>query len=471
MISVGVYTLGCKLNQLESEAVARAFGGAGFTVFPWNPGSTEKAAPDILVVNTCTVTSKAEQKARRIIRKALSDNPRTVLVVTGCYAQLDPTALTRLSLRGARLFVLQGDKKDALLTLPALLGRERSGDHSLSPVLSQWLGDLGENPGRRFAFNPGDFSFHARAFLKIQDGCDNHCAYCRVALARGPSSSLPAPLALEALRNLEARGYGETTLTGVNIGQYHQGSRDLAGLLTYLLNGTGRIALRLSSLEPDRITPALLDTLSHPRVRPHFHLSVQSGSPRVLARMRRRYTPEDVAGIVGRLRDMKDDPFLACDIIAGFPTESGEDFNATFDLCRNLDFAGIHGFPYSRRPGTEAWDFPPQEAVPEREARIRLDRLLALGKHNKHRYIARWVGKTVEGIVEAHKEFSGSPTLAVSENYLKLGLDGMAGAVPPRGAAVRCRITGAPEREGAGFDAIGAVIFSPPLDTPPVNGL
>ncbi|MDR2518082.1 MAG: tRNA (N(6)-L-threonylcarbamoyladenosine(37)-C(2))-methylthiotransferase MtaB [Spirochaetaceae bacterium] len=466
-VSVGVYTLGCKLNQLESEGAARAFGGAGFQVFPYKPCCAPgEKAPDILLINTCTVTSKAEQKARRVIRKALIDYPQALLVVTGCYAQLDPKALSSLSgpeSGGKRLFVLAGEKKDALLRLPALIAQSRAPAPSLSRALSQWLEALSEQEnqgaGGRFALQPADFSFHARGFLKIQDGCDNRCAYCRVALARGPSASFPAPRALAALRALEARGYAEVVLTGVNICQYRDGSRDLAGLLTYLLDGTSAAALRLSSLEPDGMGPALFEALSHPRIRPHFHLSVQSGSPLILPRMGRRYTPEDLERIAGRLRSAKEDPFLSCDIIAGFPGETDEAFDATFELCRSLDFAGIHCFPYSRRPGTAAWGLGRRGAVPERDARRRVRRLLALGNANKQRYITRWIGKSLEGVVEAPGEPAGPSMLVVSDNYLKLGIALTTGDAPQKGAAVRCRITGLPEQEGAGFDAAGRIIL------------
>ncbi|MDR2494476.1 MAG: MiaB/RimO family radical SAM methylthiotransferase [Spirochaetaceae bacterium] len=454
-ISIGVYTVGCKLNQLESEAVAQSFRGAGFRVFPWNPGAPPaEGAPDVLVVNTCTVTSKAEQKARRVIRKALRDHPKSALVVTGCYAQLDPKAIESLGMGmgiegETRVFVLAGSRKNALLELPALLAE--AGRDGISRVLGQWLGTSMPDD-ERFGLQPTDFAFHSRAFLKIQDGCDNRCAYCRVPLARGPSASLTAARALAALTELEARGYREAVLAGVNISQYRDGALDLAGLAARLLQGTSAIGLRFSSLEPDGVTPALLDTLSHPRVRPHFHLSAQSGSPLVLARMGRRYTPEVLGEVAGSLRSVKDDPFLSCDIIAGFPGETPEAFEETLALCLSLDFAHIHGFPYSRRPGTPAWACAAHEAVPEREARARVERLLALGRQGKRRYIRRWIGKTVGGIVESLGEPAGF-SLVVSDNYLKLRLDRPKGDIPPKGAAARCRITGFPEGENAPFDA------------------
>jgi threonylcarbamoyladenosine tRNA methylthiotransferase MtaB len=351
MISLSLETLGCKLNQLESEAIADSFTRSGFSLVP-------RGAPaDILVVNTCTVTSKAEQKARRIIRKALRDNPFSCVIVTGCYAQLDGPAIAALEgdLTGTpgagRLFVVSGDRKAALLDLPRYLPETPD---LLPAALSRWQNrDASRAKAREpFAFTPEDFSFHSRAFLKIQDGCDHACAYCRVSLARGRSVSLDAETVLERLRVLEDRGYAEAVLTGVNINQYAGTGRgalqqrtDLGGLLTLLLRGTSRIALRLSSLEPEGITPEFLSALEDTRIRPHFHLSIQSGSNRVLEKMRRWYTPEDIEAAVEKLRAHKGDPFLACDMITGFPGETEGEFDKTYALCERAGFAWIHAFP------------------------------------------------------------------------------------------------------------------------------
>jgi threonylcarbamoyladenosine tRNA methylthiotransferase MtaB len=478
MPSIAIATLGCKLNQLESEAIAASFKDHGFSLVPW------PSAADILVVNTCTVTSKAEQKARRVIRKALKDNPASFLIVTGCYAQLDGPALAALegelagtlpSPAGSRLLVVPGGLKSALLNLPRYLAAakaaeklppagmtEDGGAACLKAGLETWRRDPAE--GDPFAFNAGDFSFHSRSFLKIQDGCDHACSYCRVTLARGKSVSLDAGTVLSRLKELEDRGYGEAVLTGVNINQYRdaggqggaQGGKplDLAGLLDFLLRGAPGIAIRLSSLEPEGISPEFLAVLENPRIRPHFHLSVQSGSGEILTRMRRWYTPEDISAAVRRLRSCREDPFIACDIITGFPGETGAEFQRTYELCKSLDFAWIHAFPYSRRPGTEAAALTPP--VSERDATARVETLLDLARLGRERYVRRWLGKTVEAITEDPNSGAGLYTPAVSENYLRLAIpaSGKAGRLPP-GAVLRCRIAALPE-DGAGrFDAIG----------------
>lgn len=440
MLSLAVYTLGCKLNQAESEAIAAAFKREGFQIAPWG------SAADILAVNTCTVTSKAEQKARRVIRAALRANPRSCVIVTGCYAQVARPALEALADAGSRaqgrFFVLGGDLKSALLDLPGFI-RRNTGNSAPDPeqlpaLLGQWERvSPPAAPDDRFRFNGEDLSFHSRPFLKIQDGCNHACSYCRVPLARGKSVSLEAGQVLARLKALEARGFGEAVLTGVNIGCYDAGGFDLAKLLSLLLKETQSIAIRLSSLEPEGLSPALLDVLGDERIRPHFHLSVQSGSPSVLRRMRRTYGPGEVARAAEQLRALKDDPFLACDMIAGFPGEGDGDFRQSYELCQRLDFAWIHPFPYSRRPGTEASGF--EEAVPEREAALRVQALTALAHAGRKAYITRWLGKTVEAIPE-----SGA---ALSANYLRL-------LVPAEVPAqrFRCRLEALPAADRR-FDA------------------
>jgi threonylcarbamoyladenosine tRNA methylthiotransferase MtaB len=439
MVSFAIQTLGCKLNQLESEALASAFKAQGMGLLPWGPGA------DILVVNTCTVTSKAEQKARRIIRKALREHPAAVVVATGCYAQLDGPEIRALAGTRpgpARLLVLAGDRKAALLDLPRHLSAA-----GVQEGFAAWR-RVWEAEGPKeldpFAFTVDDFSFHSRAFLKIQDGCGRRCAYCRASLARGKSVSLEGLTVLSRLRALEERGCAEAVLTGLNITQYQAPlgggcAKPLAlgELLDFLLRETRRIALRLSSLEIDRLGPEFLAVLAHRRIRPHFHLSIQSGSNRILERMRRGYTAAKIEEIVRGLRSRKDDPFLACDIIAGFPGETPEEFEKTWELCRRVDFAWIHAFPYSKRPGTGA--FQMRDPAPERDARSRVDALSALARQGRTAYVSRWMGKRVEALIETPDQAPPGHAVALSENYLRLLIPYSAPAPRP-GSALICRI-------------------------------
>jgi threonylcarbamoyladenosine tRNA methylthiotransferase MtaB len=482
--SAAVYTLGCKLNQLESESIAWAFKKAAFSLLPWNetfrPGDFP-GGPDILIINTCTVTSHSEQKARRVIRKALRDFPHSCLLVTGCYAQVDAAALEKLEGErgipagpGKRLFVIPGGFKEAVLDLPRFLAGEKPPDRGppgafqreLGARIESWAAGLsGESrPGASgagdgtqgegsFRFSPGGFSFHSRAFLKVQDGCDNRCTYCRVSVARGKSRSLGAPEALAALRDLEANGFGEAVLTGVNLNQYKSalpGTGDLPGLLEYLLEGTERIRIRLSSIEPGVFSPRFIRAVSHKRVRPHFHLSLQSGSDAVLRRMGRAYRAGEAMEGIEQLRQVKEDPFLACDIIAGFPGESAEEFEKTWEFCRRAGFAWIHAFPYSPRPGTAAWDF--QNPVSEREAGQRAGRLGALARRSRKEYANRWMGREIELVAEAHREKEKTPGFipGITDNYLRLFVPLEGKAPPPPGSLLMCRVR--PGREGENPD-------------------
>ncbi|GHU12813.1 tRNA (N(6)-L-threonylcarbamoyladenosine(37)-C(2))-methylthiotransferase MtaB [Spirochaetia bacterium] len=447
---VSFYTLGCKLNQLETESVAGAFRAAGFEVLPWE--SRRRAS--LILINTCTVTSKAEQKARRLIRLALRENGAP-LIVTGCYAQLEAAVLAALRTghgNGRRLFVVPGAEKDRLLDLPRFLAGAPFTEDTAPAMLEKWLGLQSEGGADgSFRFSPADFSFHTRPFLKIQDGCDRRCAYCRVPLARGGSRSLAAPEVLARLTALESQGAAETVLTGVNIAQYRcpQSGRDLGELLAFLLDNTTGIAIRLSSIEPEPgiLNGAFKKALSHPRLRPHFHLSLQSGSAAVLAAMYRPYGPEQVRESIAALRTAKCDPFLACDIICGFPGETEEDFGQTYRLCEETGFAWIHGFPFSPRPGTAA--FSRKNRVSERETESRLERLLELSQAGRNAYAARWVGKTVDAVALD----SG----LLTANYLRISVPsgGESPALPP-GGAFRCHIIQA--LDSRCFDAAGEIV-------------
>jgi threonylcarbamoyladenosine tRNA methylthiotransferase MtaB len=459
-----VFTLGCKLNQLESEAIADSFRKAGFRLVPWDSRSPE---PRILIVNTCTVTSKADQKARRMIRKLIRDNPESCVIVTGCYAQLDTEEIMSLEASsgaaGKRLFVLGGGQeaasaasaasaavaKSALLGLPEYLSGVSSGE-PLPRLLETWMRNGAQTVTNDsvFTFKPDAFSFHSRGYIKIQDGCDNDCAYCRVRLARGRSVSLNHGAVLERLRSFEAKGCPEVFITGVNVTQYSDRGIGFAGLLELLLEGTSAICLRLSSLEPERIDERLASTLRHPRIRPHFHLSVQSGSDTVLESMKRVYNMQTVEKAVELLRSAKDNPFLACDIITGFPGETDDEFAKTLAFCEKTRFAWIHAFPYSGRPGTAAFSFG--DPVHDSDKTMRVETLTALASRCKREYAETWLGRELSAVVE--KAPCGKKRCkAVSENYLKLLVDCNGDPLPP-GSTIRCVLAEVCEDEV--FDAV-----------------
>ncbi|MDR0527908.1 MAG: MiaB/RimO family radical SAM methylthiotransferase [Spirochaetaceae bacterium] len=399
MNKIAFYTLGCKLNIAESEELAAVFKESGFNI----KHDGELTDAGIVIVNTCTVTSKAEQKARRLIRSLLAAPDAPLIFVTGCYARLNKVEIEALDTSPPsrrRVFVIEKFERKSESVMPAL-------------------------------------TLRSRAFVKIQDGCNNKCAYCRVRLARGSAHSENSGVILAKLLKLEAEENAEAVLTGVNIAQYREGALDLASLLSFLLEKTQRIALRLASLEPAVFTNSFFQQLQNPRIRPHFHLSIQSASRRVLNAMHRDYSVETLNEIIARLRTVKDDPFIACDIIAGFPGETADDFEQTFVFCAKAEFAWIHAFPFSPRPGTEAAALRPR--VSERETRMRVERLIALATESGGRYRRRWAGREVEAVVE--KRLKDGKLSVTTENYLKLKLNAASKELPCAGRAFRCVVS------------------------------
>ncbi|PKL27695.1 MAG: tRNA (N(6)-L-threonylcarbamoyladenosine(37)-C(2))-methylthiotransferase MtaB [Spirochaetae bacterium HGW-Spirochaetae-2] len=406
-----IYTLGCKLNQCESEAIADAFATEGFEIV-----RTDEAA-DLCIVNTCTVTGKAEQKARRMIRKYAVQAHRPVVLVTGCYAQLEKEALQNLS---ERVVVVSLDEKPSLLGLPNMLANHLVADLDLLQSVRKFVEETGDaklaTAGTPFDYDAATFSFHSRAFLKIQDGCDNSCAYCRVTIARGDAVSLDLKEVVRRSLVLEQDGFKEIVLTGVNISAYRSGDVVLAGLLDSLLNHLGPgIRLRLSSLEPDRLDDQLLDMFADSRIQPHFHIPIQSGSNQVLQRVNRHYDVSRMEQAVARLRQVKDDPFIAADIITGLPGETNGEFEKTVEFLKSMDISQLHVFPFSPRPLTAL--HTAKDKVPESVRDERAKFLRDLSAIHFRRYLNRQIGRDVELIVEEQK---GGIWSGLTGNYLKI---------------------------------------------------
>ncbi len=433
-MKIGFYTLGCKLNQTETEAIIDAFVSSGYEAV------SIREEADLYIINTCTVTSKSEQKARRVIRHLLETHPSASVVVTGCYAQLDPDQLRHL---GDRVLVVPGSAKDTLLDLPIRIGGIENPLWEKSD--SDLFGTLPLDSTRPFRFFAPRYTFHARAFLKIQDGCDHRCSYCRVRLARGPSISLPLEQVKERFLDLASRGYKEIVLTGVNISQYHSEGRNLGDLLLVLLELPTDLRIRLSSLEPEGITPSFLKALQEQRVCPHFHLSVQSGSEFILRRMKRPYTLKTIQSVLEILRKGKEDPYLAADFIVGFPGEMEEHYKETLRFIESNEFTDLHLFPFSPRPGTEAFELKPR--VPERVVHERLEVLSGLANTFFQSYLQRQIGQHREVLLETRsKEGVWEGT---SENYLTVQIPTFSEHSPPldsapltltKGNRVTCKI-------------------------------
>ena len=407
-MNVYIYTLGCRLNQAESEAVAERFQNAGFTLSAWS-------SADIVIVNSCTVTAKAEQKARRMIRRFAE---RSEVIVTGCYAELEKDEVLSLS---DKVTVFSLKEKASLLSLPEHIRTALSAGMSAHEAIVSFT----ERSDDLFAFDASSFQYHSRAYLKVQDGCDNSCGYCRTTIARGPAVSLPAEEAVRRALEIEAKGFHEIMLTGVNLTMYDHDGEGLGGLVEKLLAALGDgMRLRLSSMEPDHVDERLLDTLSDHRMQPHFHIPIQSASAKVLERASRRYSIEHVEHIIERMRDAKDDPFIACDVIAGLPGEGDREFMETYDFLDRNGFAAMHVFPYSPRPGTPLYGA--RDRAEERVRDERAEKLRELSARHSQEYIKRQMGKRLEILVENGSE-------GTTGNYLKGSVLLPDGKVPVRG--------------------------------------
>ena len=385
--TVALDSLGCKLNQAEIQSLARQLAAAGYRLV----APTDKA--DIYILNTCTVTHIADRKARHLLRLARRRNPAARLVAIGCYAERSPHELARIE--GIDL-VLGNDQKWHLLKL-----LEDADNTSRPPTVAP---SASREHGRR-----------TRAFIKVQDGCRNFCAYCIVPLVRSREEIVPVEKVVSQVSELVASGCQEVVLTGTEIGTYNCKGVNLKGLLERILSETAIARLRLSSLQPTEISQELIDLWRNPRLCPHFHLSLQSGSDAVLRRMKRRYTSADYRRTVALIRDSLPDVAITTDVIAGFPGETDEEFRETYDFCRNMQFARIHVFPFSPRPGTEAATMPQQ--VSDKVKKQRSQQMLGLAGESAQGFQQRFSGKTMEVLWE---QKAGSIWSGLTGNYIKV---------------------------------------------------
>jgi len=429
------YTLGCKLNQVETEALAASFIRNGIEL------SAGKQPPDIIIINTCTVTSKSEQKARRVIRQFLKQYPEALLIITGCYAQVEYEYLLRSFGKGRGAAVIPQAEKDLLLQLPEVLKQHpdfaASSRYEKYQHVSRFLKQDKKGGRNVFAFHTREYSFHSRAFLKIQDGCDNFCAYCRVPLARGRSVSLDPGVIIQRARQLVHAGFREIVLTGVNISAYKYDSYDLTQLISMLLKSTRHVRFRLSSLEPEDIDARFCRVLDNDNICPHFHLPIQSGSESVLSAMNRRATPQSIAAAVRLLRGVRSDAFIAADIIVGFPGETQEDFEATRKLVLELNLSKLHVFPFSPRPGTRAFGMRGRVTSSEVKRRSRI--LLELSKELLEDFLKSWQEKEVSVILEQKHAAAGWQ--GTSAYSIKCKIEGATGVLLKPGMLVKARIT------------------------------
>jgi threonylcarbamoyladenosine tRNA methylthiotransferase MtaB len=418
-------SLGCRLNEAEVEALARAAAAAGHQVV------LDPATADWAIINTCAVTHVAARKSRQGIRRLHAATPDARLAVIGCYGTLSPEEVRALP--GVALVIANADKDRALQHILDASGGAPASDGAPARELSQ----------RR-----------TRAFVKVQDGCDNRCTYCVVHIARGPSRSKPfSDVFLEAQARIE-EGVQEIVLSGVNIGAYGrdlsqtgQDKGGLALLVLRLLAETAVPRIRLSSLEPWDLDDSLLDLWQNPRLCRQLHLPLQSGSDAVLRRMGRPMVVADYCALAARVRSRAPDISLSTDLIAGFPGESDYDFEETCGLVEELRFSRLHVFRFSPREGTPAAHMAGR--VADDVVRLRAQRLIALGAEGAERYHRRFVGQHVQVLFESPSSRGGVEGWGgLTDNYLRVWAPAT-GCLRNQIREVRC--TGA---DAAGLDGV-----------------
>lgn len=378
------YTLGCKVNLNETGALEQMFRGAGFTIVP------EGEEADVFVVNSCTVTNFGDQKSRKWLRRAKRENPGAVTVLTGCYPQAFPEEAANFL--EADLVCGNGDRKAILDNVRKLLdGHER-----IVAVTPHKRGELFEElPVERF-------ETHTRAFIKVEDGCNRQCAYCVIPRARGPVRSRAEASILNELRQLAASGYREVVLSAISLPSYGLDTgTNLVELVEKCAQIEGIERIRLGSLDPDMLTPEFIARLAAvDKLCPQFHLSLQSGCTATLRRMRRVYTAEQYAQVVANIRAAYGDRPVSftTDCICGFPGETVEDFEESCAFLKQIGFLKVHVFPYSRRSGTPAYDFPDQ--VHEREKQERSRTMNALAEELRRDVLTTYEGMEDEVLLE-----------------------------------------------------------------------
>ncbi len=393
---VRLESIGCRLNTGEIESLARSLAGAGHRVV----GSGEQA--DLCILNTCTVTSIASKKSRQLIRQIKRSNPNAAVVATGCDVELAPEAARKA---GVDLVVGNADKERLL---------EIANNHGL---LHEPEPDL---DGAQPDFPAGD-SMRTRAFLKVQDGCDNRCTFCVTTIARGPGRSVPMSRLLDEVRELVESGYREVVLSGVHLGSYGRDTGDrrgLKGLIETMLTATDISRLRLSSLEPWDLDTDFFEVFSDSRLLPHLHLPLQSGCDQTLKRMARRTSRREFSQLVADARCARPDMAVSTDVIVGFPGESDREFEESISFVREAAFSRLHIFRYSPRAGTLAATMPAQVSGPVAQERSR--RMHALGAELEQRFNSNLVGRTLDVLWETAEDLGDALRWSgLTPNYVR----------------------------------------------------
>jgi threonylcarbamoyladenosine tRNA methylthiotransferase MtaB len=406
-LKVGLTTLGCKVNQCESAALAEDLQGQNFSLVPFS------SCADIYIINTCTVTAFSNFQSRQLIRRAHRTNPQAKILVTGCYAQIASSEIA--AIEGVSL-VVGNDRKNTIVDLLC----KDSGTSTPFPVKDIFR-------QKEFCDMPiARFRKRNRAFLKIQDGCNSFCSYCIVPFARGRSRSLSPQNILEATARFAQKGHREIVLTGIHLGVY---GRDLptpttlSSLVSQILDQDANTRIRLSSIEPGELTGDLLCLFndSNKRLCPHLHIPLQSGDDKILKLMNRDYNALFYRKLIEKISLTGGNIAIGADVMVGFPSEGEKEFNNTLQLLQDLPIAYLHVFPYSERPGTAAQKLLPK--VPETVKKERAAILRELSARKREEFALDFLGKPLQVLVEETKDKKTGLLKGFSQNYLHFFLE------------------------------------------------
>ncbi|SNR90234.1 tRNA (N(6)-L-threonylcarbamoyladenosine(37)-C(2))-methylthiotransferase MtaB [Desulfurobacterium atlanticum] len=400
MKKVAFYTLGCKMNFHETAYMQEQFKNKGYQIVPFDE------VADIYIINTCTVTSTADAKSRKAVRKAKRKNPEGVVVVTGCYSEVYPEEVEKVK----EADIITGNvEKFRMVEIVENFRKQKL-------VCGVW------NEVKFFPLVNLDYGRKSRAFVKIQQGCESFCSYCIIPKARGKYLSERPEKVIEHIKLLIERGYSEIVLTGTHLGAYGKDmDYSLAKLLKELIKIPGRFRIRLSSIEPQEFTEELIEVVTSEKIVSHFHIPLQSGSNKILQLMRRRYTRDYFFSLVEKLTQIKKDVCIGTDVMVGFPGEEECDFMETFSLLNDLPVGYLHVFPYSERKGTRAYFM--EGKVKDSIKKERSEKLIELGRDKSFKFRERFKGKFLECVPLGEE----GGTVVLSGNYIHIKVDKPAG--------------------------------------------
>ena len=390
-MKVGICSLGCKVNIYESELVTNILKNNNYAVVDFE----DKA--DIYIINTCSVTNESDKKSRKMINRAKKNNPDAIIIVMGCYSQVNAEDIDVDIVLGNR------DKSKIVEIIE---------DYIKTKQKKKIIYDLTKVDFEKMEIT--NFDSHTRAFVKIQDGCNAFCSYCIIPYVRGRVRSKDPEDVIKEVTALVEKGYKEIVLTGIHTGRYGTDiNTTLEELLNKLVNIPNIYRIRLSSIEINEITPGIKELLKENKVMAkHLHIPLQSGSDKILKLMNRRYNKEEFLSMVDNLRDIPDIS-LTTDLIVGFPNEGEEEFNETIDTLKEIGFTKIHTFPYSKRKGTPAATMDNQVSPEEKKKRVH--RILDLSNKYEHNFYESKIGKIYDGVVEVH---SNGTTIVHTSNFI-----------------------------------------------------